>query len=120
MKQTNHFQLLRCRLTGSKRRFSKMNHFSQQHEDQNFEQQHQHHHHHAHNPNVPPKWHSFKLLVDPAIHRGAPKLVRYDGVIPGDPHHLPPNPSDPRTRLPNSLWKRLEPMELPVPKFKVR
>jgi hypothetical protein len=48
-------------------------------------------------------------------------MVRYDGaIVPGDPHHIPPNPIDPRNRLPNSLWKRLDAMELPVPKFKVR
>ena len=107
-----------------------MNHFHRQHEEQHHEppqpqhqQQHQQHgqhqhQHHGHHHNVPPKWHSFKVLVDPIIHR-SPKVVRYDGVVPNDLHHLVPTPMDPRTRLPNSLWKRLEAMELPVPKFKV-
>jgi histone-lysine N-methyltransferase SETD1 len=101
-----------------------MNQFPRPHEDQHDPAQHPHPPHHGHPPHPhgpPAKWHSYKVLVDPIIHRGAPKLVRYDGIIvPGDAHHIPPNPTDPRTRLPNSLWKRLESMELPVPKFKVR
>jgi len=66
------------------------------------------------------KWHSFKMLVDPLIHRGAQKMVRYDGsIVPGNPHHVPPTPMDPRKRLPNALWRRLEAMELPVPRMRV-
>lgn len=48
-------------------------------------------------------------------------MVRYDGAtVPGNPHHVPPTPSDPRKKLPSALWKRLESMDLPVPRFKVR
>ena len=69
---------------------------------------------------VPAKWHSFKMLIDPAIHDGAPKQVRYDGyIVPGNSHAIPPNPSDPRKKLPSALWRRLEAMELPVPRFVV-
>ena len=68
----------------------------------------------------PPKWHSFKMLIDPMIHHGAPKQVRYDGhIVPGNPHAIPPTPSDPRKKLPSALWRRLEAMELPVPRFVV-
>ena len=52
---------------------------------------HVHHHQHhrppqPHNPDAPPpKWHSYKMLVDPSIHRGAPKMMRYDGlIVPGN------------------------------------
>ena len=77
-------------------------------------------HNHQHN-GPPAKWHSFKLLVDPMIHEGAAKMIRYDGnIVPGNPHHISPTPTDPRKRLPSAMWKRLEPMELTVPRFKVR
>jgi hypothetical protein len=60
------------------------------------------------------------MLVDSHIHQGAAKMVRYDGcTVPGNPHHIPPVPSDPRKKLPSALWKRLEPMDLPVPRLKV-
>ena len=60
------------------------------------------------------------MLIDPMIHQGAPKQVRYDGnVVPGNPHAIPPTPSDPRKKLPSALWRRLEAMEIPVPRFVV-
>lgn len=60
------------------------------------------------------------MLIDPMIHHGAPKQVRYDGsIVPGNPHAIPPTPSDPRKKLPSALWRRLEAMELPVPRFVV-
>ena len=73
------------------------------------------------NPNAPPpKWHSYKMLVDPEIHRGAPKMMRYDGaIVPGNPHHVSPTVLDPRNKLPSALWKRMEAMDLPVPRFKI-
>ena len=51
-------------------------------------------------------------------------MIRYDGtVVPGNPHHVPPTPSDPRTYRNisgnSALWRRLEPMELTVPRLKV-
>ena len=87
-----------------------------------------HHHHHHHggggsqlNPNAPPpKWHSYKMLVDPSIHRGAPKMMRYDGlIVPGNPHHIAPTMTDPRNKPLSALWRRIEPMDIPVPKFKI-
>ena len=94
---------------------------------------HHHHHHQQHlakkqphphvvkDPNAPPsKWHSYKMLVDPEIHRGAPKMIRYDGaIVPGNEHHVPPSVLDPRNKLPGALWKRMEAMDLPVPRFKI-
>eukprot|EP00095_Tigriopus_kingsejongensis_P000095 maker-scaffold1877_size25834-snap-gene-0.7 protein:Tk00095 transcript:maker-scaffold1877_size25834-snap-gene-0.7-mRNA-1 annotation:"hypothetical protein AND_009677" len=74
----------------------------------------------AQGPGPPAKWHSFKMLVDPLIHRGAPKIVRYDGsTVPGNPHHIPPTPIDPRKKLPSALWRRLESMDLPVPRLRI-
>jgi len=50
-------------------------------------------------------------------------MVRYDGLhVPGNPDHVPPVPCDPRNPLDKkafSLWRRLEPLELPVPRFKI-
>ena len=85
-----------------------------------------HHHrppqaqHHL-DPNAPPqKWHSYKMLVDPSIHKGVPKMMRYDGaIVPGNPHHVPPTVQDPRSKLPSALWRRMEAMDLPVPRFKI-
>ena len=60
------------------------------------------------------------MLVDPEIHRGAPKMMRYDGaIVPGNPHHVSPSVLDPRNKLPSALWKRMEAMDLPVPRFKI-
>ena len=118
------------------------------HQQHHHGQQHHHqhhrppqHHHHGHHPNQqqnhderhfqhqgqpgnsdapPPKWHSYKMLVDPSIHRGASKMMRYDGlVVPGNPHHVPPSLTDPRNKPLTALWRRIEPMDLAVPKFKI-
>ena len=41
-------------------------------------------------------------------------------VVSGNPHHVSPMPCDPRNPMDKfSLWRRLEAMELPVPRFKV-
>jgi histone-lysine N-methyltransferase SETD1 len=71
-----------------------------------------HQHHHAHK-NV-----NFKLLSDPFITKGAPKLYRYNGIVPDD--HLSPavQVRDPRSQL-TRIWTRLEVLEIPLPKFKV-
>ena len=63
---------------------------------------------------------NYKLLQDPFLVRGAPKVYRYDGV-PSDPsfpaiRSLPP---DPRPNIPKR-WARLEPQDIPVPRFKVK
>ena len=59
------------------------------------------------------------MLVDPEIHRGAPKMMRYDGVIvPGNPYHVSPSVLDPRNKLLSPLWKIMGAMDLPVPRFK--
>ncbi|XP_040580169.1 uncharacterized protein Set1 [Lepeophtheirus salmonis] len=73
----------------------------------------------------PLKWHSFKMILDPQIHAGVRKTVRYDGCLtvpPGGPGGVVNlNPSDPRSKMPPALvrWKRLECMELSVPRFKI-
>lgn len=91
------------------------------HHHHHHQQQQQHQRPHHKDPNAPPpKWHSYKMLVDPTIHRGAIKMMRYDGlIVPGNPHHVPPSVQDPRNKLPNALWKRMEAMDLPVPRFKI-
>ncbi|CAB4058209.1 unnamed protein product [Lepeophtheirus salmonis] len=47
----------------------------------------------------PLKWHSFKMILDPQIHAGVRKTVRYDGCLtvpPGGPGGVVNlNPSDP-------------------------
>ncbi|GAB0099249.1 hypothetical protein DMENIID0001_150990 [Sergentomyia squamirostris] len=60
---------------------------------------------------------NYKLLVDPFLQKGASKIYRYDGIVPGDPSP-PVIPQDPRTRLAR-LRTRIEPLDLPVPRFKI-
>lgn len=67
----------------------------------------------------PPKFTSYKLIIDPFIHKDVKeKVVRYDGEIPGDQHSITPTPVDPRKRTLN-LWKleKSEALDLPVPRF---
>uniref|UniRef100_A0A182X396 [histone H3]-lysine(4) N-trimethyltransferase n=1 Tax=Anopheles quadriannulatus TaxID=34691 RepID=A0A182X396_ANOQN len=61
---------------------------------------------------------NFKLLVDPFLHRGTQKIYRYDGVVPGDPNHPPVIPRDPRNPLAR-IRSRVEPLDIPVPRFKI-
>ena len=52
------------------------------------------------------------------IHRVPEKQIRYDGVtVPGNPHHMSPSPSDPRKKPIPSLWRRMEDLDLPIPRF---
>ena len=54
------------------------------------------------------------------IHRVSEKekQTRFDGVtVPGNPHHMSPTPSDPRKKPLPSLWRRMEPLDLPVPRM---
>ena len=67
----------------------------------------------------PAKYSSYKLIIDPFIHKDVKeKVVRYDGEIPGDQHSITPTPVDPRKKHLN-LWKleKIEPLDLPVPRF---
>lgn len=64
------------------------------------------------------KLRNYKLLVDPFLVKGAAKLYRYDGVVPGDPTYPPVQLRDPRSQL-TRIWTRLEQLELPVPRFKI-
>ncbi|XP_044763789.1 histone-lysine N-methyltransferase SETD1 [Coccinella septempunctata] len=67
----------------------------------------------------PPKtMKSYKLLVDPFLVKGATKLYRYDGVVPDDSTFPPGIPRDPRSHL-TRIWTRLEPLDLPAPRFKI-
>ncbi|GAB6030334.1 hypothetical protein CHUAL_006001 [Chamberlinius hualienensis] len=95
-------------------------------------QQHHHGHNHLHQP--PPstqtpqpstthamlkKKKNYKLLVDPAIKKGATaKLYRYEGIVPGDPTQPVVQVRDPRS-MKNRIWTRLETLELSVPRFKI-
>ena len=56
----------------------------------------------------PPTYHSYKVLIDPMIHKGAEKQVRYDGsVVPGNPHHVSPSCTDPRKKpIPSQVENR--------------
>lgn len=71
------------------------------------------HHHHHHKPR------NYKLVVDPFLVKGASKLYRYDGNVPNDPTYPPVQLRDPRSQL-TRIWTRLEPLDIPVPRFKVR
>ncbi|XP_043250324.1 histone-lysine N-methyltransferase SETD1 isoform X1 [Colletes gigas] len=61
---------------------------------------------------------NYKLLVDPFLVKGATKLYRYDGMVPGDPTYPEVQPRDPRSQL-TRIWTRLEQLDLPVPRFKI-
>lgn len=59
---------------------------------------------------------NYKLLIDPALVKGAVKLYRYDGIVPGDPKHPAVLPRDPRNQM-IRLRSRLEPHDIPVPRY---
>ncbi|XP_048482105.1 histone-lysine N-methyltransferase SETD1 isoform X3 [Plutella xylostella] len=61
---------------------------------------------------------NYKLLMDPFLVKGATKLYRYDGCVPGDSSFPPVQCRDPRSQL-SRIWNRLEPADLPVPRFKI-
>lgn len=58
---------------------------------------------------------NYKLIVDPFLVKGVPKLYRYDGVVPNDNSYPSVTPRDPRSQL-TRIWTRLETMDLPVPR----
>lgn len=60
--------------------------------------------------------HNFKLLSDPALSKGAPKLYRYDGVVANDPTYPPVMPRDPRNPVVRLRARPVEPMVLSVPR----
>lgn len=58
---------------------------------------------------------NYKLLLDPLLVKGAnAKVYRYDGVVPDDPSYPAVYPCDPRKPL--ARLRRLEPMEMIVPR----
>lgn len=59
----------------------------------------------------------FKLLVDPALGKGAQKIYRHNGIVPNDPTYPPVIPKDPRNATAYRLRQRLEPLELPVARY---
>lgn len=62
------------------------------------------------------KLRNYKLLIDPQITKGAVKIYRYDGVMPGDPISAAVIPRDPRSPLAR-VRPRHEPLELIVPRY---
>jgi hypothetical protein len=50
---------------------------------------------------------------------GCTKLYRYEGIVPNDPTYPPVVVKDPRSAMSKVLWSKLEPLDLPVPQFKV-
>ncbi len=63
---------------------------------------------------------SYKLIYDPFLKPGGSvKIKRFDGVVPNSGSHSVIQVRDPRLP-PTKLWSRLEPLDLPVPQFKVR
>nr|CAD7258232.1 unnamed protein product [Timema shepardi] len=75
------------------------------------------HHHHAHH-HQHHKTRNYKLLIDPCLVKGAAKLYRYDGNVPNDASYPQIQVRDPRSQL-TRIWTRLEPLDIPVPKFKI-
>ena len=71
------------------------------------------HHHPHHKPR------NYKLVVDPFLVKGSAKLYRYDGNVPNDPTYPPVQVRDPRSQI-TRIWTRLETLDIPVPRFKVR
>ncbi|ODN01969.1 Histone-lysine N-methyltransferase SETD1 [Orchesella cincta] len=71
--------------------------------------------------NAPPRkkreFTAYKLIVDPALVKGAFKVYRFDGVIPGARSYPSVLLRDPRKQ--KNLQKPTEPMVLPVPVFKI-
>lgn len=65
-----------------------------------------------------PTYQSYKLLHDPFLKPGCTKLYRYDGVVPNNLNYAAVQVRDPRSPL-TKIWSRLEPLDLPVPQFKV-
>ncbi|XP_052738940.1 histone-lysine N-methyltransferase SETD1 isoform X2 [Bicyclus anynana] len=61
---------------------------------------------------------NYKLLIDPLLVKGATKLYRYDGCVPGDPSYPPVHCRDPRSQL-SRIWNKIEPADLPVPRFRI-
>ncbi|XP_041972422.1 histone-lysine N-methyltransferase SETD1 isoform X2 [Aricia agestis] len=61
---------------------------------------------------------NYKLLRDPFLIKGAVKLYRYDGCVPGDPSYPPVQCRDPRSQL-SRIWNKLEPADLPIPRFRI-
>lgn len=60
---------------------------------------------------------SFKLLQDPFLKPGcSTKVKRFDGIVPNNANYSVVQVRDPRSR---KMWTRVEPMNLPVPQFKV-
>lgn len=60
---------------------------------------------------------NYKLMVDPIIVKGGVKIYRYEGIIPNDPTPQPVIPRDPRNHLATKLRNRLDPLDMPVPRF---
>lgn len=58
---------------------------------------------------------NYKLIADPFLHKGVPKIYRYDGVVPGDPTYPPVIPRDPRNPLAR-IRSRIEPFDMTVPR----
>lgn len=60
------------------------------------------------------KCRSFKLLSDPFITKGAQKVYRYDGIVPGDTSQPPVIARDPRKSIAR-IRPRME-VELAIPR----
>jgi histone-lysine N-methyltransferase SETD1 len=61
---------------------------------------------------------NYKLLSDPFITKGAPKIYRYDGIVPNEPNHPVVIPRDPRPRsTTNRIRNKYDQMDFPVPRY---
>lgn len=71
------------------------------------------------NAGQPKQVRNYKLLSDPAIIKGAPKIYRYDGIVPNDPSQPVVIPRDPRPRtaITSRIRSRYDSFDFPVPRF---
>lgn len=61
---------------------------------------------------------NYKLLSDPFITKGAPKIYRYDGIVPNDNSHPAVIPRDPRPRSTTSrIRNKYDQLDFPVPRY---
>lgn len=59
----------------------------------------------------------YKLLIDPFLGKGPTKIYRYNGVVPNDTTFPQVVLKDPRNAAAIRIRQRLEPIELPVPRY---
>lgn len=68
-------------------------------------------------PTVQKPVQDYKLIVDPFLVKAPQKIYRYNGTVPNDPSYPQVVLKDPRNGKAIRLRVRLDPIELPVPRY---